>query len=33
MSAPKLTGFGSLHGRIWMAEDFNDPPPEFEEYL
>ena len=32
--APKIRDSGFLHGRIWMAEDFNEfIPPEFEEYL
>lgn len=24
---------GFLRGRIWIAEDFDDPLPEFEEYM
>ena len=26
-------GFGSLKGRIWMSDDFDDPLPEFEDYM
>jgi prevent-host-death family protein len=27
-------GFGSMRGRIWIAEDFDDVlPPEFDEYV
>ncbi len=25
--------FGSLKGKIWMSDDFDDPLPEFEEYM
>ena len=25
--------FGRLKGKIWMADDFNDTPDEFREYL
>ena len=25
--------FGRLKGKIWMADDFNDTPDEFSEYL
>jgi prevent-host-death family protein len=25
-------GFGALRGRIWIADDFDDPLPDFEEY-
>lgn len=24
---------GALRGRIWIADDFDDIPPEFDEYL
>ena len=26
-------GFGALKGKIWMSDDFDDPLPEFEEYM
>lgn len=25
--------FGALKGKIWMSDDFDDPLPEFEEYM
>ncbi|MEI6446625.1 MAG: type II toxin-antitoxin system prevent-host-death family antitoxin [Actinomycetes bacterium] len=32
--APAETrGFGALKGKIWMSDDFDDPLPEFEEYM
>ncbi len=26
-------GYGSLKGKIWMSEDFNDTPEDFKDYL
>jgi len=26
-------GYNSMKGKIWMAEDFNEPMEEFEEYM
>ncbi len=31
--ATRVTGFGSMRGRIWIADDFDDPLPEFDEYM
>jgi prevent-host-death family protein len=28
-----VRGFGAMKGRIWMSDDFDDPLPEFEEYM
>lgn len=29
---PKRREFGRWKGKIWIADDFDDPLPEFEEY-
>jgi hypothetical protein len=26
-------GYGSLKGKIWMSEDFNETPEDFKDYL
>ncbi len=26
-------GYGSLKGKIWISEDFNDPPEDFKDYM
>ena len=26
-------GYGSLKGKIWMSEDFNDTPRDFKDYV
>ncbi len=29
----RLRNFGNMKGQIWMAEDFNDTPEDFKEYM
>ena len=29
----KSRGYGSLKGKIWMSEDFNEPLEDFKEYM
>lgn len=29
----KRNGFGSLKGKIWMSDDFDEPLEEFKEYM
>jgi len=29
----RLSGLGSMNGKIWMSEDFDAPLEEFEEYM
>jgi hypothetical protein len=30
---PSLKGFGCLKGKIWLAPDFNEPLPDFADYM
>ncbi len=30
---PKKRQFGGSKGRVWISDDFNDPLPEFEDYV
>lgn len=32
-AGPAVREPGFMRGRIWIAEDFDDPLPEFEEYM
>jgi len=32
-SAPKTPRFGCMKGKIWMAEDFDEPLEDFKEYM
>jgi hypothetical protein len=29
----KNRGYGSLKGKVWMSEDFNEPLEDFKEYM
>jgi prevent-host-death family protein len=33
LEPPRPLRFGALKGQIWMADDFDDTPPGFEEYM
>lgn len=33
LAAIRRAGFGALQGKIWMAEDFDEPLDDFKEYM
>lgn len=32
-NTPSLKGFGSLKGKIWMSDDFDEPLEDFKDYM
>ena len=33
LAAHRMNNFGRLKGQIWMAEDFNETPEDFKDYM